>query len=58
MISGARPEKLSLYRLVGASKAFFSSPGVLFGSRVFLVLRWTMSGMILGDVASQCGLGG
>jgi hypothetical protein len=27
-------------------------PGVLLDSRVFWVLRWTMSGMILGEVAS------
>jgi hypothetical protein len=30
-------------------------PGVLFGSRAFLALRWTMPGMILGEVALQSG---
>jgi hypothetical protein len=28
---------------------------VLFGSWAFLALRWMMSGMILGEVASQSG---
>jgi hypothetical protein len=27
--------------------------GFLFGSRAFLVLRWTMPGTILGEVASR-----
>jgi hypothetical protein len=27
-------------------------PGVIFGSRAFLVLRWMMPGIILGEVAS------
>jgi hypothetical protein len=30
-------------------------PGVLFSSRAFLVLRWTMPRMILGEVASRSG---
>jgi hypothetical protein len=30
-------------------------PGVLFGSQTFLALRWTMSEMILGEVASRNG---
>jgi hypothetical protein len=30
-------------------------PGVLFGSRAFLALRWTVPEMILGEVASRCG---
>jgi hypothetical protein len=34
---------------------FSGLPGVLLGSRVFWVLRWTMPETILGDVASWCG---
>jgi hypothetical protein len=30
-------------------------PGVLFGSRTFLALRWTMPGTIFGEVASHNG---
>jgi hypothetical protein len=44
-----------------ASMTFSSVPksssrlsGVLFGSRVFLAMRWTALGMILREVASWC----
>jgi hypothetical protein len=39
------------------SSALESSPcilGVLFGSRAFLAMRWSMPGTILGEVASRC----
>jgi hypothetical protein len=50
------------YWLIGPSMASPSVPesssylpGVPFGSRAFLALRWTMPGTILGEVASQSG---
>jgi hypothetical protein len=33
--------------------SFFLTPGVLVGSRVFLALRWMMSGTFLEDIASR-----
>jgi hypothetical protein len=59
MTSGPRLEMVGSRRSVGAFMAFPSVPGsssylpgALFGSRAFLVLRWSTPRMILRDVAS------
>jgi hypothetical protein len=39
-----------VFSMVSESSSYLS--GVLFGSREFLALRWTMPGTILGEVAS------